>query len=41
MKFKVDKSVLMGAIQTVQNVIITKATLPILSNILIEAQQGQ
>lgn len=40
MKFKVDKDVLLSGIQTVQNVIITKATLPILSNILIETQQG-
>ena len=40
MKFKVEKDVLLGGIQIVQNVIIAKATLPILSNILIEAQQG-
>ncbi|MCX5695908.1 MAG: DNA polymerase III subunit beta [Candidatus Omnitrophica bacterium] len=40
MKLKVDKSILLGGIQTVQNVIITKATLPILSNILIEAQSS-
>ncbi|MFH0855579.1 MAG: DNA polymerase III subunit beta [Candidatus Omnitrophota bacterium] len=40
MKFKVDKDVLLGGIQTVQNVVITKATLPILSNILIETQPG-
>ncbi|MDO8661705.1 MAG: DNA polymerase III subunit beta [Candidatus Omnitrophota bacterium] len=39
MKFKVDKDVLLGGIQIVQNVIITKATLPILSHILIETQQ--
>ncbi|MFA5063047.1 MAG: DNA polymerase III subunit beta [Candidatus Omnitrophota bacterium] len=40
MKFKVAKDVLLSGIQTVQNVITTKATLPILSNILIETQQG-
>jgi len=38
MKFKVEKNSLMNAIQTVQNVITTKSALPILSNILIEAQ---
>lgn len=40
MKFKVSKDVLLGGIQTVQNVIIAKSALPILSNILIETQQG-
>jgi len=39
MKFKVEKDILLGGIQTVQNVITAKATLPILSNILIETQQ--
>ncbi|MFA5199780.1 MAG: DNA polymerase III subunit beta [Candidatus Omnitrophota bacterium] len=38
MKFKVDKSSLIGAIQTVGNVITSKSALPILSNILIEGQ---
>ncbi len=38
MKFKVEKSNLINAIQTVQSVITTKSTLPILANILIEAQ---
>jgi len=38
MKFKIEKSALVNAIQTVQNVITTKSALPILSNILIEAQ---
>ena len=38
MKFKVEKSALINAIQTVQNIITTKSALPILSNILIEAQ---
>lgn len=40
MKFKVEKSRLVNAIQTVQNVIGTKSALPILSNILIEVQTG-
>jgi DNA polymerase-3 subunit beta len=40
MKFKVEKTNLVNAIQTVQNVITTKSALPILSNILIEAQTG-
>lgn len=36
MKFKIKKDVLLGGIQTVQNVITPKSTLPILMNILIE-----
>jgi DNA polymerase-3 subunit beta len=40
MKFKTEKGALLNGIQTVQNVITTKTALPILSNILIEAQQG-
>jgi len=40
MKFKVEKANLLNAIQTVQNVITSKSALPILSNILIEAQSG-
>ncbi|MDP2927924.1 MAG: DNA polymerase III subunit beta [Candidatus Omnitrophota bacterium] len=40
MKFKVEKANLINAIQTVQNVITTKSALPILSNILMEAQTG-
>ena len=36
MKIKTEKSVLIGGIQTVQNVITAKSALPILSNILIE-----
>ncbi|PIP19737.1 MAG: DNA polymerase III subunit beta [Candidatus Omnitrophica bacterium CG08_land_8_20_14_0_20_41_16] len=39
MKLKVEKNTLLNGIQIVQNVIIAKATLPILSNILIETQQ--
>ena len=38
MKFKVEKVNLVNAIQTVQNVITTKSALPVLSNILLEAQ---
>jgi len=40
MKFKVEKNSLIGAIQTVGNVITSKSALPILSNILIEGQGG-
>ncbi len=40
MKFKVEKTHLVNAIQAVQNIITTKSALPILSNILIEAQSG-
>lgn len=36
MKFKVDKTDLLSGVQTVQNIITSKAALPILSNILIE-----
>jgi DNA polymerase-3 subunit beta len=39
MKLKVEKNILISGIQTVQNVIITKSSLPILANILIETQQ--
>jgi len=38
MKFDVEREVLLNGIQTVQNVITSKAALPILSNILIETQ---
>lgn len=41
MKFKVDKDILVASIQKVQNVISTKATLPILSNILLENQHNK
>jgi len=37
MKFKIERSILLDAIQIVQNVITTKTVLSILSNILIEA----
>lgn len=40
MKFKTQKTNLLTGIQTIQNVVAPKATLPILSNILIEAQEG-
>ncbi|TRZ93555.1 DNA polymerase III subunit beta [bacterium] len=41
MKFKVEKSILLNGIQTVQNVITTKSVLPILSHILIETQKDK
>lgn len=41
MKFKTQKEPLVKAIQTLQNTISTKATLPILSNLLIETQRGK
>jgi DNA polymerase III subunit beta len=40
MKFKVDKNVLIKGIDTIQNVISAKATLPILSNFLLDAQKN-
>jgi DNA polymerase-3 subunit beta len=40
MKFKIEKELLLNTIQTVQNIITPRAVLPILSNILIEAQGG-
>jgi DNA polymerase-3 subunit beta len=39
MKLQVEKDVLLNGIQIVQNIVTAKATLPILSNILIETQQ--
>ena len=41
MNFKIQKDILMGGIQTVQNIVTSKSVLPILSNILIEAQQDK
>ncbi len=41
MKFETEKTQLLNAIQTVQNIITAKSVLPILSNILIETQQDQ
>ncbi|MBU4304744.1 MAG: DNA polymerase III subunit beta [Candidatus Omnitrophica bacterium] len=41
MKFKVSKSVLTSAIQTVEGAVATKTTLPILSNVLIEASKDK
>lgn len=40
MKFKVKRDTLNKGIEIIQNIITTKATLPILSNILIETQQN-
>ena len=39
MKFKAQKEILVKGIDIIQNIISTKATLPILSNILLETQQ--
>jgi DNA polymerase-3 subunit beta len=41
MKIRINKSVLINGIQTVQNVISAKSALPILSNILLEAQNDK
>ena len=41
MKFSVSKEKLMAGLQTVQNVVSTRTTLPILSNVLIQAADGQ
>ncbi len=41
MKIKTSKGPLLKAIQTLQNVVSVKATLPILSNFLIETQKGK
>ena len=40
MKFTIAKSVFLDALNQVQHVVSTRATLPILSNVLIEAQDG-
>lgn len=41
MKFKIPKTTLLDTIDILQNIINTKTSLPILSNILIETQQGK
>ena len=41
MKVRCDKETLLKGVQTVQNVISSRATLPILSNILLETQKGK
>ena len=41
MKFTIAKSVFLDALNQVQHVVSTRATLPILSNVLIEASDGQ
>jgi len=41
MKFKTSKEILLHAIQTVEGAVPTKTTLPILSNVLIEAQKDK
>lgn len=41
MKFSVSKEKLLAGLQTVQNVVSTRTTLPILSNVLLQATEGQ
>jgi len=41
MKFSVSKEKLLAGLQTVQNVVSTRTTLPILSNVLLQASNGQ
>ena len=40
MKFSVSKEKLLEGLQTVQNVVSTRTTLPILSNVLLQAEDG-
>src|SRR5436189_469103 len=40
MKFSVSKEKLLEGLQTVQNVVGTRTTLPILSNVLLQAEDG-
>jgi DNA polymerase III subunit beta len=39
MKFNVEKSILLSGMQTVQNIVTSRSALPILSNVLLEAQK--
>jgi DNA polymerase-3 subunit beta len=41
MKLELERDILLNGIQTVQNVISSKAALPILSHLLIETQEEQ
>ncbi len=41
MKFSVSKEKLLAGLQTVQNVVSTRTTLPILSNVLLQASEGK
>ena len=41
MKFSVSKEKLLEGLQTVQNVVSTRTTLPILSNVLLQAEEGK
>jgi DNA polymerase-3 subunit beta len=41
MKFSVSKEKLLAGLQTVQNVVSTRTTLPILSNVLLQAEEGR
>ena len=41
MKFSVSKEKLLEGLSTVQNVVNTRTTLPILSNVLLQASDGE
>ena len=41
MKFRITKEHFLSGLQQVQHVVSTRTTLPILSNVLLEAQDGQ
>src|SRR6478609_4545999 len=41
MKFSVSKDKMLEGLSTVQNVVSTRATLPILSNVLLQASDGE
>ena len=41
MKFSVSKDKLLEGLSTVQNVVSTRTTLPILSNVLLQASDGE
>ena len=41
MKFSVSKDKLLEGLSTVQNVVSTRTTLPILSNVLLQASEGE
>ena len=41
MKFQIERDAFLEGLQQVQHVVSTRTTLPILSNVLIEAEEGQ
>ena len=41
MKFKVTKAALLNGLQTVQNVVGGRSTLPIMSNVLVNADKNE